>query len=119
MVLAKCVREKFLDSWQNIDPWMKDHGILFTTMFGIGQQLVHDRRKPQCCYYFHCPSKDYIATPDPINDDLNALDYTAWTKNPELQEQIHLTLSATFPNLQVIMTSDVFLRKTNLGNFDF
>ena len=82
--------------------WMREHGILFTTMFGIGQQLVHDKRLPMCCYYFHCPSKSYMATPDPTNDELNAVDYENWTKDPQLQEQIHLTLSATFPNLQVM-----------------
>jgi len=90
-------RQTYLD-------WMFEHGILFTTMFGIGQQMIHDPDKPMCCYYFHCPSLDYIVTPDPLNDRINAEEYEMWRRSgsgpKELQNQIHLTLSATFPNLQ-------------------
>ena len=57
--------------------WMKDHGILFSTMFGIGQLLPHASNLPDCCYYMHCPTTQYMATPDPTNDILNAKDYQA------------------------------------------
>lgn len=82
--------------------WMLDHGILFSTMFGIGQLLVKaNPRDPDCCYYLHCPSFNYSVVPDPYNDRLNAEDYThKYQGNSSVQERIHLTLSATFPNLQ-------------------
>ena len=40
--------------------WMSQHGILFSTVFGIGQ-LIHksQRNSPNCCYYLHCPTFDY------------------------------------------------------------
>ena len=59
-------RQTYLD-------WMFEHGILFTTMFGIGQQMIHDPDKPMCCYYFHCPSLDYIVTPGLI--PLNSVEF--------------------------------------------
>ena len=38
--------------------------------------------------------------PDPTNDRINAQEYKKYTQNKELKSKIHLTLSATFPNLQ-------------------
>ena len=56
--------------------WMRDHGILFSTMLGIGQQIINSDKSAQpCCYYGHCPSKEYRIVPDPLNDIRNAQDY--------------------------------------------
>ena len=41
-----------------------------------------------------------MVNPDPLNDRLNAEDYVNYKKNATQTETIHLTLSATFPNLQ-------------------
>lgn len=81
--------------------WMKEHGILFSTMFGIGQLLKNKNpnAKP-CCYYMHCPTPDYKAVPDPTNDILNAQDYKKYKSNQTQMDMVHLTLSATYPNLQ-------------------
>ena len=38
--------------------------------------------------------------PDPENDRINAQNYKKYKQNEELKSKIHLTLSATFPNLQ-------------------
>ena len=38
--------------------------------------------------------------PDPINDRRNAEDYVRYTQNLNQSSKMHLTLSATFPNLQ-------------------
>ena len=64
--------------WDTYMEWMTDHGIVFSTMFGIGQRLTYDPEMPKCCYYFQCPSKNYTVTPDPINDHLNAANYERW-----------------------------------------
>ena len=55
---------------------------------------------PECCYYLHCASYDYLVTPDPINDERNAQDFQEKYLNKDLMNQIHLIPSATFPNLQ-------------------
>jgi len=87
--------------WDTYMEWMKSHGILFTTMLGIGQQLKKQRpNDPDCCYYLHCASYDYPVTPDPINDERNAQDFQEKYLNKELSKQIHLIPSVTFPNLQ-------------------
>ena len=81
--------------------WMKKHGLLFSTVFGIGQLIKKSRSKdPDCCYYLHCPTFNYTVTPDPTNDRLNAEDYTKIYMNSSLKNDVVLTLSATFPNLQ-------------------
>ena len=41
-----------------------------------------------------------MVEPDPLNDRLNALDFVEYKKNQTQMDSIHLTLSATFPNLQ-------------------
>jgi len=87
--------------WDEYIGWMKSHGILFSTMLGIGQKLVP--RKPDakaCCYYLHCANFDNPVVPDTANDEANAEDYSARYKGQPLEEEMHLTLSATFPNLQ-------------------
>ena len=38
--------------------------------------------------------------PDPFNDRKNAENYVKYQNNEELRSKVHLTLSATFPNLQ-------------------
>ena len=38
--------------------------------------------------------------PDPTNDKRNAEEYTKYKKREDLKSKIHLTLSATYPNLQ-------------------
>ena len=81
--------------------WMKKHGLLFSTVFGIGQLIKKSRPSdPDCCYYLHCPTFNYTVTPDPTNDRLNAEDYTKIYMNSSLRDDVVLTLSATFPNLQ-------------------
>ena len=81
--------------------WMRDHGILFTTMLGIGQQLMKkDSNSKDCCYYLHCANYDYPVTPDPINDIRNAQDFQKYYKDKDLSKQIHLLPSVTSPNLQ-------------------
>ena len=81
--------------------WMKKHGLLFSTVFGIGQLIKKSRPSdPDCCYYLHCPTFNYTVTPDPTNDRLNAEDYTKIYMNSSLRNDVVLTLSATYPNLQ-------------------
>ena len=55
---------------------------------------------PDCCYYLHCPTFDYPVVPNPLNDRENAENYVKYKNNPNQSSKIHLTLSATFPNLQ-------------------
>ena len=56
---------------------------------------------PECCYYLHCPTLDHKVVPDPLNDRLNAADFKRYKQDENLKSKIHLTLSATFPNLQM------------------
>jgi len=87
--------------WDMYIGWMKSHGILFSTMLGIGQQLVpSDPGARACCYYLHCANYRYPVVPDPKNDIENAKDFNLRYKNQNLSKEMHLTLSATFPNLQ-------------------
>ena len=55
---------------------------------------------PDCCYYLHCPTFEHLVVPDPFNDRKNAEDYEKYMQNINQTSKIHLTLSATFPNLQ-------------------
>jgi len=81
--------------------WMMDHGLLFSTMFGIGQKIVKtNKNDPDCCYYLHCPTLNYTVVPSTANDYANAEDYTTKYKDQDLANNIHLILSVTFPNLQ-------------------
>jgi len=87
--------------WDMYMEWMRAHGILFTTMLGIGQQLLKkDENANDCCYYLHCATYDYPVTPDPKNDIENAKDFKTKYENKPLSKQIHLIPSITFPNLQ-------------------
>jgi len=87
--------------WDTYMKWMKDHGILFTTMLGIGQQLMkRNPNSPDCCYYLHCATFDYPVTPDPINDIENAKNFQSKYKDKPLSKEIHLIPSFTAPNLQ-------------------
>ena len=62
--------------WDQYMDWLKSHGILFTTMLGIGQQLIKKNADdPDCCYYLHCATYNYPVTPDPTNDIRNAEDF--------------------------------------------
>ena len=64
--------------------WLKSHGILFSTMLGIGQQIIKKNAgAPDCCYYLHCATYDYPVTPDPINDIENAKDFNKYYKDKE------------------------------------
>lgn len=91
--------------------WMMEHGILFSTMFGIGQLLKKARASdPDCCYYLHCPTLDYRVVPDPTNDRINANNYnTLYRNNSTLTDAIHLTVSATCMNLQDTTLNTRFL----------
>jgi len=82
--------------------WMIDSGIVFSTVFGIGQLLIKKNPSdPDCCYYLHCASLDYVVTPDPTNDILNAEEYRdIYMKDEEMKKKMHLTMSATSLNLQ-------------------
>jgi len=87
--------------WDTYIGWLKSHGILFSTMLGIGQQLLKKNpNDPDCCYYLHCANFDYPVTPDPKNDIENAKDFLSKYKGKDLAKQIHLIPSVTFPNLQ-------------------
>lgn len=87
--------------WDQYMDWLKSHGILFTTMLGIGQQLIKKNADdPDCCYYLHCATYNYPVTPDPTNDIRNAEDFNNYYVDKPLMDQIHLTPSITFPNLQ-------------------
>lgn len=87
--------------WDTYMDWLKSHGILFSTMLGIGQQIIKKNAgAPDCCYYLHCATYDFPVTPDPTNDIENAKDFNKYYKDKPLSDEIHLTPSITFPNLQ-------------------
>jgi len=87
--------------WDKYMMWLRDHGILFSTMLGIGQKLKKKKMSdPDCCYYLHCATFDYPVTPDMENDVENAKNFLDKYKDKPLSEQIHLIPSVTFPNLQ-------------------
>lgn len=69
--------------------YFKKSGVLFATIFGIGQTLP---RTSSCTYYLDCPGE--IVKPSIINDIRNAEDYIS---NPH--NGVYLTLSMTFMNL--------------------
>eukprot|EP00091_Calanus_sinicus_P014765 TRINITY_DN3243_c0_g1_i3.p1 TRINITY_DN3243_c0_g1~~TRINITY_DN3243_c0_g1_i3.p1 ORF type:complete len:565 (-),score=165.35 TRINITY_DN3243_c0_g1_i3:132-1826(-) len=87
--------------WDMYMNWLHDHGILFSTMLGIGQKLKKKNKDaPECCYYLHCATFDFPVTPDTSNDIENAKDFISKYKDQPLSEKIHLIPSVTFPNLQ-------------------
>ena len=69
---------------------------------------------PDCCYYLHCPTFNYPVVPNPMNDRENAKNYVKYKNNPNQTSKIHLTLSATSPNLQHPV--DIMRFMTNLDN---
>lgn len=64
-------------------------GVLFVLLYGIGQQLPHDSG---CTYYLDCIGTP--AKPGMKNDFENAANYV---EHP--QENVHVALSMTFPDL--------------------
>jgi len=101
--------------WDNYMEWLHDHGILFSTMLGIGQKMKkRNKADPECCYYLHCATFDFPVTPDTSNDIENAKDYLSKYKDQPLSEQIHLIPSVTFPNLQQPENNS-----RNLGELEF
>ena len=69
--------------------YMKDSGVLFANVYGIGQSLPYNS---SCTYYLDCVGTP--ALPSMKNDIINASNYAL---NP--QEDVVLTLSMTFPDL--------------------
>lgn len=79
--------------------WMRTHGLVFTTVFGIGQKLMKaNPNDPDCCYYLHCPTFNYTVVPNPANDIENAREVMEYMKRQD--REMHMTLSYTSPNLQ-------------------
>lgn len=72
------LREYFLDT-----------GVLFTTIYGIGQTLPADSG---CTYYLDCPGTP--VTPNTDNDIANAEDLLEFSPS-----DLHWTLSMTFPDV--------------------
>ena len=69
--------------------YMKDSGVLFANIYGIGQSLPYNS---PCTYYLDCVGTP--ALPSMKNDIINANNYAL---NP--QDDVVLTLSMTFPDL--------------------
>ncbi len=69
--------------------YMKDSGVLFANIYGIGQSLPYNS---PCTYYLDCIGTP--ALPSMKNDIINANNYAL---NP--QGEVVLTLSMTFPDL--------------------
>ena len=70
------------------------------------EQSISNPSDEQLIFFFtKSVSSQTCVTSDPLNDRINAEEYEMWRRSgsgpKELQNQIHLTLSATFPNLQV------------------
>ena len=80
--------------------WFIEHGVVFSVFMGIGQRIVKQNASlPDCCYYLHCPTYQYPVIPMTESDELNAearLEHYYGKRD----DRLHLTLSATFPNLQ-------------------
>ena len=47
LVLAKCIREKFLDPWQNIYPWPfpRDHPWYWATKAQVDKDIEDDKKR--------------------------------------------------------------------------
>lgn len=81
--------------------WMRENGILFANMMGLGQRLVqHNPSDPACCYYLHCPTFNYTVEPSIENDVKNAINYRDHYINSNLNNTVYLLPSLTFANLQ-------------------
>jgi len=80
--------------------WFIKQGTVFSVFMGIGQRIVKQNASaPDCCYYLHCPTYGYPVIPMPDSDVRNAEERLRHYKG-EVAQRLHLTLSATFPNLQ-------------------
>ena len=80
--------------------WMKDHGLLFSVLMGIGQRIVKQNvSDAECCYYLHCPTYAYPVIPMTESDELNA-EARAKYYIGKVDKELHLRLAATFANLQ-------------------
>ena len=80
--------------------WFIEHGIVFSVFMGIGQRIVKQNASlPDCCYYLHCPTYAYPVIPMTESDELNA-EARLEHYYGKVDHKLHLTLSATFPNLQ-------------------
>ncbi len=64
-----------------------------------------------CCYYLHCPSLDYPVEPTDDFDRVNAANMRKHNADEEARNRLHLTLSATFVNLQNTTTNKRVLHK--------
>ena len=69
--------------------YLERAGIRYANIYGIGQSLPLDS---DCAYYLDCPG--VLVRPSLKNDFLNALGLATSTS-----DQVHLTLSMTFPDL--------------------
>ncbi len=69
--------------------YLKKAGVLFATIYGIGQMLPSSS---SCTYYLECPGTP--VTPTLKNDFVNAANYIM-----NAPPDIHLTLAMTFPDL--------------------
>lgn len=80
--------------------WFIRHGLVFSVFMGIGQRIVKlNASAPDCCYYLHCPTYGYPVIPMTESDELNA-DARLQHYVGNVDDRLHLILSATFPNLQ-------------------
>ena len=75
--------------FEEVVHYLEETGVLFANVYGIGQMLP---AASSCTYYLDCPGTP--VTPTLKNDFVNAANYV--TKAPD---DIHLTLSMTFPDL--------------------
>lgn len=75
--------------FKELNEYFKKTGVLFVNAYGIGQTLPIDSG---CSYYLDCPGEP--VTPGIKNDFVNAANYIEFKP-----QEIHLTLSMTFPDL--------------------
>lgn len=74
----------------NLLDYMRSSGVLFATLYGIGQRLPVDSK---CTYYLDCPGTPVL--PSLKNDFFNAQNLL-----DSVPDDLHLTLSMTFPDLE-------------------
>ncbi len=77
-------------SFDTVVSFLDRSGVRFANVYGIGQMLPVDS---PCTYYLDCPGVP--VTPTLKNDFVNAAGYVE-----SRPENVHLTLSMTFPDLQ-------------------
>lgn len=75
--------------FKELTEYFKKTGVLFVNAYGIGQTLPTDSH---CSYYLDCPGEPVV--PSIKNDFVNAANYLEFRP-----QEIHLTLSMTFPDL--------------------